>query len=299
MPTKPFSMPGSDLDLADPDVVADLLRQTARLLREDPKRKGASVHLPEAGKLLATGDLHDNAPALHRVVKRARLDRSSDHHLVLHELIHGPSRLNGMDLSIRTLAQACVVKLAYPQQVHLLLSNHELAQRRQEHVFKEGSSDVDAFNDGLAHLFGEEEAEEVHAAFDEYVDALPLAVRCANGVMVAHSLPAPRKIEAFDPGVIDRELEAEDYEPDGSATLMVWGRHQNKKLAGELAEAWGVGVFILGHQPPEMGWEDVAHNILIITSEHGHGVCVPIDLAEKYDRDALIDHVLPINGIRI
>ena len=299
MTTSPFTMPGSDLDLGNAAVVADLLHQTAERNRADPKRAGASLHLPDTGTLLATGDLHDNTQALQRIIKRARLDRSPDHHVVLHELIHGPSRLNGMDLSIRTLARACAVKLAYPEQVHFLLSNHELAQRRQEHVFKDGGSDVDAFNDGLMHLFGEDGAQQVHEAFDDYVDSLLLAVRCANGVMVAHSLPAPRKIEFFDTSVVDRDLADEDYNTTGSAYLMVWGRHQNNKLATELAEAWDVKTFLLGHQPAEMGWEEKAHNILILNSDHGHGVCLPVDLSKPFERDELIEQIVPINGIRL
>jgi len=299
MSKKPFKMPGSDLDLADPEVVADLLHQTAKLNLADPHRTGSTIQLPGSGQLLATGDLHDNAPYLQRVIKRARLDQSPDHHVVLHELIHGPTRLNGMDLSIRTLAQACAVKLAFPQQVHFLLSNHELAQRRQEHVFKEAGSDIDAFNEGLAHLYDEDGAELVHEAFDAYVDSLALAVSCKNGVMVAHSLPSPRKIEEFDTAVIKRKLKAADTESGGSAYLMVWGRHQTKKLSEELAEAWGVSVFLLGHQAAEMGWEEKADNILILNSDHGHGVCLPIDLSESYERDALIDLVVPINGIRL
>ena len=121
----------------------------------------------------------------------------------------------------------------------------------------------------------------------------------ANGVMVAHSLPAPRKIEVFDKTVLKRQLTDEDYAADGSAHLMVWGRHQNQKIAQELADAWDVKAFLLGHQPAEMGWEEKAHNILILASDHGHGVCLPIDLSQTYSRDDLIDRVLPINGIRL
>jgi hypothetical protein len=288
----------NDLDLDDAAFVADLLSQTAKLNREDPRRKACVVDLPEKGQFLATGDLHDNTPFLQRVVKQAKLDKSPDHHLVLHELIHGPTRLNGMDLSIRTLVRACAVKVAYPEQVCFLLSNHELAQRRQEHVFKEGGSDIDAFNDGLEHLYGDD-AEQVHKAFDDYVDSLPLAIRCANGIMVAHSLPSPRKIDVFDKTVLRRQLKKEDYASAGSATLMVWGRHQNQKIAQELADAWKVEQFILGHQQAEMGWEEKAHNILVLASDHGHGTCLPIDLSKSYTRDELIEHVLPINGIRL
>lgn len=299
MTAKPFTMPGSDLDLADPDVVVDLLRGTAERNRLHPNRNASRITLPNTGRLLVTGDLHDHTDHLRRVVKRARLDRSPDHHLVLHELIHGPSRVNGRDLSIRTLALACAVQQAYPRQVHFMLSNHELAQRRQDHVFKSGGSDVEAFNDGLVMLYGEDAASDVHAAFDEYVDSLALAVVCDNGAMISHSLPGPRQLAEFDASVLDRSPTEADYASDGSAHHLVWGRHQNEKVEEALSAAWGVGVFVVGHQPPDMGWMHRGQRMLIITSEHGHGVCLPMDLARPADREELTELILPINAIRL
>ncbi|MEM9415200.1 MAG: hypothetical protein AAGA29_06970 [Planctomycetota bacterium] len=299
MPTQPFTLPGSELDLADPAVVADLLRRTAHANRADPARRGCCAYVDAPAHLLMTGDLHDNTRGLMQAVKLAKLGKSPQRKIVLHEIIHGPSRINGMDLSIRTLARACAVKLAYPEQVYMLLSNHELAQRRQEHVFKDGGSDVDAFNDGLDHLFGDE-AGDVHAAFDEYVDSLLLAVRCGNGVLCAHSLPGSRKIEVFDPGVLERALTEEDYaSPDGAAHLMVWGRHQTKKVATELANAWGVETFLLGHQPADMGWEEMAHNGLILASDHEHACALPVDLEAQLDRDELAQYIVPLGAVRV
>ncbi|MFI4859408.1 MAG: hypothetical protein ACIAXF_01875 [Phycisphaerales bacterium JB063] len=298
MPTPPFTLPGSDRDLADPAVVADLLRQTAHANRADPARRGCCAYVDAPTRLLMTGDLHDNARGLAQAVKLAKLDKARANRIVLHEIVHGPSRINGMDLSIRTLARACCVKLAYPEQVYMMLSNHELAQRRQEHVFKDGGSDIDAFNDGLSHLYGDE-ADDVHAAFDEYVDSLLLAVRCGNGVMCAHSLPSPRKIELFDPAVLERELTEADYAADGSAHLMVWGRHQTQKVAAELADAWGAETFLLGHQPADMGWEEMAHNILILASDHDHACALPLDLEEQLDRDELTQYIVPLGAVRV
>ena len=299
MPSQPFTLPGSDLDLADPTVVAGLLRQAAQANRDDPARQGCTAHLPARGHLLMTGDLHDNVRSLQRIVRLAKLDRSPDRRLILHEVIHGPSRLNGMDLSVRALARACAVKLAYPDQVYMLLSNHELAQRRQEHVSKAGGSDIDAFNDGVAHLYGDQAAD-VHAAFDVYVDSLLLAVKCDNGLLCAHSLPSPRKIGAFDPTVLNRDLAAADYAgPDGAAHLMVWGRHQDEKIAGALAEIWGVDTFLLGHQPALMGWTEMAHNILILASDHDHACALPLDLTQRMDREALSHTIVPLGAIPV
>ena len=48
-----------------------------------------------------------------------------------------------------------------------------------------------------------------------------------------------------------------------------------------------------------MGWLEIAHNMLVLASDHGHGVCLPIDLTKTYQRDDLIDQIVPINGIKI
>ena len=285
-------------NLRDAGAVVALLEGAAAVYRESPARRGSTVHLADHGLLLATGDLHDNALNLRRILKMAELEAGANRHLILHEVIHGPDLVNGMDLSVRTLARCADLKLRYPDQVHVLLSNHELSQMRGEEITKDGLSVVAAFNDGVDFLYGAE-ADGVRGAVASYIGALPLALRCANGVMVSHSLPAPRRIEAFDKAVLDRELVPEDLENKGSGYDMVWGRHHNRVILEELAQAWGVSVFVVGHQPAEMGYEPLGDNALILLSDDGHGVALPIDLARVYTRDELIEAVLPLASVAV
>lgn len=213
-------------------------------------------------------------------------------------MIHGPDRLNNADLSIRMLTRCAALKLLYPDRVHVLLSNHELAQMQGEGITKHGVSVVDAFDLGIEYLYADA-AEEVQEAVEDYVRSLPLAVRCANGLMVSHSLPAPRRIDDFDKSILDRALTDEDYLNKGSAYDMVWGRYQNQVITQELAEAWGVTAFIVGHQPAEMGYEAIAGNTLIIASDHGHGVVLSIDLARDYRRDDLIHCIRALAAVTV
>ena len=134
---------------------------------------------------------------------------------------------------------------------------------------------------------------------NDYIASLPLAVKCANGVMVSHSLPAPRRIEAFDKGVLDRDLTDQDLEAKGSAYDMVWGRYQNKKILEELAEAWGVSVFVVGHQPVEMGFELLGDNAIILGSDDGHGVGLPLDLSRSYTRDELTRAIRALASVTV
>jgi len=288
----------AQIDLRDPDAVIAALDGGATASFKAAHRRGSIAELGGRGRLVVTGDLHDHSLNLRRAVKLAALDADPANHLVLHELVHGPDLVNGYDLSVRILIRVCLLKAAYPEQVLLLLSNHELAQRNHEGILKDGSSVVQQFEEGVGFLY-HQRADDVMAAVDRYVESLLLGVRCANGIFVAHSLPAPRKLADFDPAVVDRVPKDEDLAEGGSAHMMVWGRRHTDALADQLAEAWGVGQFVLGHQPVDMGYDTLGRRILIINSDDNHGVALPIDLAKTYDQDALCEIVMPLNAVSL
>ena len=78
---------------------------------------------------------------------------------------------------------------------------------------------------------------------------------------------------------------------------MVWGRKHDDELADALARAWDVKVFVLGHQPAEMGYEVEGERIVIINSDHEHGMALPIELDREYDQQAIIDALLPLAAV--
>jgi len=287
---------GEQLQLEDGGYVADVLEEAADANRTMAGRTGSVIDLPSEGRLVMTGDLHDHALNLQRIVKYAELDRDPNNYLVLHEIVHGEHMLNGQDLSIRTLARVAALKAAYPSQVLLLLSNHELAQYLGRRILKGSDNVVETFDAGLEYLFPDD-AEVVRDAFRDYVATLPLAIRAPNGVFCAHSLPSPKELEAFDPAVIDRELTADDLSSRGSAYKMVWGRNHDQATASELAEAWGAQVFVLGHQPADLGYETQGETMLILASDHEQGVLLPIELSETCTRGELIERIVPLESI--
>lgn len=269
------------------------LQAATRANLDDPRRQGHVITLPPRGMLCMTGDLHDHGPNLHRSLKAAALHQAPDRVLILHELIHGPTRVNGMDLSFRMLCQGAALRAAHPEQIIVLLSNHELAQARGEDIYKAGESVIDAFDDGLGFMFGDG-YDELTEAMRAYVLSLPLAVRAGEDLLCSHSLPSPKMIENFDKSVLTRPMEDDDFAPKGPAHQMVWGRHQNAKIATELAEAWGVTGFLVGHQPADMGWDMQGGRVLILASNHDHGCVARVDLSRAYDPAELPDLVTPL-----
>ncbi|NBX33172.1 MAG: metallophosphoesterase, partial [Planctomycetes bacterium] len=144
------------ISMQDAVSVSTLLDAAAERMLADPLRKGSSVFLPRRGRILLTGDLHDNPVHFMLVQQLAKLTASPDNHLVLHELIHGDRLVNGVDLSYRMLCRVAQLTLAFPGQVHVVLANHELAQVFRHPVSKGAGDNLELFDAGLDWAFGDD-----------------------------------------------------------------------------------------------------------------------------------------------
>ena len=178
---------------------AKLLDAAAAKLRASPVRSHCAVRLPARGRLLVTGDVHDNVVHFEAAVRAARLGASPDHHIALQEIIHGEATVGGVDMSHRLLARVAELVLAHPAQVHPILANHEIAQARGHEIEKGGVHCTAAFEIGLEEAFGDD-AHEAAAAVTRFVMAMPLAVVCANGAIVSHALPSRASMRHFEIG---------------------------------------------------------------------------------------------------
>ena len=293
--------------MRDAGAVADALRRGAAAMRSCACRRG-SIEVVElsgamrgtpAGTLIATGDLHDNPLHLSRLMHAAGMeDAASDPaHLTLHELIHGDRLVNGLDYSYRVLARVAHLKATFPERVHVLLANHEMAQAFGQHVAKEGVRCNEAFDEALDVAFGDDAAI-VREAANAFVRAMPIAARfrCAGvdgDVLCAHSLPPPELMERFDLGVLERELVDEDYAARrGSSHLMMWGRGQTREQLAMLAERWGVRLFLLGHERAEEGVLMLGENAVVLNSDHERGVYARVDVCGAASVERVMEGVV-------
>jgi len=284
-------------NFTDAKAVIDLLDRAGLALRESPLRRGSAVHLPRCGRLIATGDLHDNPFHLDKILRLARLDASLSHHVTLHELIHGENLINGMDFSHRMLLRAAELVVRYPQQAHPLLANHEMSQMMGRGVSKGAGDSVALFNDAVEFAFGDD-AEKVTEAIHRFLHAWPLALITESGVLCAHSLPAEHAMKQFDPKVLERELVEADFGPrTGSAYLMVWGRRHSAAHLDRLAELFGVRAFCIGHEHAEAGSEPLAHRGIILNSDHEHAAVLVLDLSAEPQPDEWVWAVRSLSSL--
>jgi hypothetical protein len=281
------------IDYTKASEVANLLSCAAASMRSTSSRVGCTVHLPDTGTLLIAGDLHDHLPNFMRIIGAADLSDPSKH-LVLQELIHGPTLVHNCDMSWRMLTRVSKLLLEYPGRVHPLLGNHENSQLTGVGVTKGGGNSVEQFEDGLAMSFGEE-WESVAASVDDFLQSMPLAVRTASGVQCTHSLPNAALTKRFDPSLLDREMSEDDRRgPTGSAYLLTWGRQFTDDQVDELRTAWGVRCFVIGHVQIEAGVRRMGEHVMALASDQESGAVLQVDLAQEPSVDAMFAAAQPI-----
>ncbi len=276
---------------------AETYRDAARLNRAEECLHGATIVLPNYGQLVVTGDLHGHRRNLERIIKYCDLEHAPARHVVLHEIIHEePQGMDAHDMSHEVLLDAAKWKTDYPEQVHFIQSNHELAQLIEQDITKGGRVVTYSFLAGMRETYGESYIIVADALLD-FIASYPLAVRTANRVMVTHSLPSPDMMRTFDPEVFNRKPTGRDIGDGGSAYQLVWGRHQTKQQLDELAGKLDVDFFICGHQPQETGYDVVGERLIIIASDHNHGVMLPFDLRKPYQTEDLVSAIRPLASI--
>jgi hypothetical protein len=275
----------------DANAAVDVFREATELNFEDPLRKGSQIIFERYGQLVVTGDLHGHRRNFDKLVKYCALRSSPARFVIVQEVIHEESLAAGQpDRSHALLLDVARWKCEFPDQVFLLQSNHEISQIAGKGILKAGRGVLDDFVAAVEGAYGEDAAPKVMDAMKAFILSYPLAARTPNGVFISHSLPARREMKGFDPSVLNRRVELEDL-VDGPAAKFLWGRRHSPELLDRLAEMLGADVFILGHQPQPMGFSQVGERTLILSSDHNHGVFLPIDLSKPVTVPGLVQRI--------
>ena len=280
-----------------PQTIIDLLNKGIEILNADKFRRGNVVHLPAEGNLIITGDIHGHLRNFERIVAFADLPNNPDRHIILQEIIHGgPEDSQGGCLSYKLLFEAIRYKLEFPDQVHMIMGNHDTAFINNSEVMKDGKEMNRAMRQAIEREF-KQASDDVELAIRQFLFSQPLAIRCNNRIWISHSLPSDRAIDKFEPKILERQLKINDVVRPGSAYLLTWGRKHSQAILDTLAGMFDIDFFILGHQPQEKGWNQAGNNLIIIASNHNHGCLLSIDLAKSYNIEQLINSIVPLASI--
>lgn len=281
------------------DAVKDIetYQQAAELNTDEEFLSGSVLNFPNYGQLVMTGDLHGHRRNFEKLKKYCDLEHAGARHVILHEIIHEDLvSLSDRDGSHNLLLDAARWKCEYPDQVHFLMGNHELAQLGDHEITKGGRAVLAEFEGGVHDTYGGK-TPDIMRAIRKFIRSMALAARTPNRVFISHSLPSPRSLPAFEPDLLSRRPTDNDLLNNGSAYLLVWGRYQSATELEMLAELLDVDFFICGHQPQEMGFDTFHDRMLILASDHNHGVFLPFDLGKPVTLDALVKNIRPFAGV--
>jgi hypothetical protein len=280
-----------------PQTIVELLNEGKEANTADRFRRGNVVYLPGDVSLIATGDIHGHRRNFDRIVAYADLENNPERHVVLQEIIHGgPQDAQGGCLSYRVLFDVVRYKLSFPDRVHIILGNHDVACISEITVMRGGKEMNCSMSLALEREF-QQDSNEIKSAIKQFLFSQPLAVKCENRIWLSHSLPGNRLVNKFDRQILDRPLEDDDLVRPGSAYLLTWGRNHNQKTLDKMAEMLDADIFILGHQAQQQGWSRAGENLIIIASDHNHGCLLPVDLAKSYTTEMLIESIVPLASI--
>lgn len=277
----------------------DLCNAAAELNYSNKFRDGNIIKLPAEGKIVVTGDLHGHRKNFQRITAYADLANNPNTYLIFQEILHGGEEdLHGGCLSFQLFFEILELKLKFPDQIHLIMGNHDTAIVTDCEVIKNGKEMNESLSASLRRHFNDD-YEEVIESMKEYLISQPLAVKTTSGIWMSHSIPADRFISDFDHEVFDRDLFPDDLLRGEPAYLLTWGRRHCQEKLDEFAKALGVNTFILGHQRQDTGFSKAGDNLIILTSEHNHGCLVAFDIEKSYTIDELVNCVIRLASIEV
>jgi hypothetical protein len=274
-------------NMPPPDRLLNTLHQAVRAFRQTPGRRGRLVRLPAGAEVLVAGDMHGSVENFRLLLGRAGLAAHPQRHLVLQEVVHGPFRYpQGGDKSHQLLDVVAALKCQFPERVHFLLGNHELAQWRGHRIAKGLENQNDLFVRGVENAYAGAAAQ-ILEAYNELFAVADLAIVTANRIWLSHSLPSSRHLPTFDPAALERdEPLPEDLELGGAVHTLVWGRDVSETNAAAFLARVDADLLITGHIPCEEGYATPnSHQLILDAMAYPACYCLfptdrPLTLAE-------------------
>jgi len=263
----------------DPARTIAMLREAVGACFADRYRRGCVVELPGHGEVMVAGDLHGSRVNFIRLLEAADLDHHPDRHLVLQEAVHGgPRSPQGGCLSYILFEGIAALKAKYPDQVHILVGNHDMAEHMEQAIFKNGTVLNRAFEQGMAEAYGDRR-KEVRQWYRQLIESLVAACRTEQGLFISHSTPAGSDLSRFDVGLFAHERLSDDLHRGSSLYTLVWGRDFRPEVADEFAQLVGAELFLVSHTPCPRGYDVPSHRHLLIQSydEAGCYALIPLE----------------------
>ncbi|NIL97792.1 MAG: hypothetical protein GTO62_11860 [Planctomycetales bacterium] len=274
--------------------VIETYEKAMRANLQAERREGNIIELKAnmADEVMVTADLHGDRRNFNAIRQLANLAKFPGRHLVIQEVCHGGPTYPGSGgcMSHTLLEDVARLKTEFPEQVHFLMSNHEMAELMDYPIVKNQKMLNLLFRMGMQEQYGPALAK-VREAYLPFLRTLPLAVRVEGGVWISHTLPEHVDKLGMDLTLFDRTITKEDLVAESPLFNFVWGRDFRQENADAFAERVGSNVLLHGHEPCPTGYEVPNTRQIIMDSTGENGTYVLLKVGEEVSQEEVIQRI--------
>lgn len=254
---------------------------------EDKYRKGELIELPPQGDIVVLGDLHGNSANFQKIVKMIQLDKAPNRHLLLQEPTHTTEARE--DKSFFLIEEIVELKSKYPDQVHIILGNHELSEiklfedhdeKYERHAITKGGICYNIlFRNSMKQEYGIHE-EELRELMINFMQTMPIACLCPNRIFISHSIPPLKYVHHYNLDFFRND--AKDPKAKAMIDKLVWGRDLTQKAADEFAKRVSCDILIVGHTACKQGFQIPNDKMIILDSKGVFATFMHFNLTKMY-----------------
>lgn len=255
---------------------------------EDKYRQGDLVVFPKEGDVIIMGDLHGNLKNFHKVVEAIDLESHPNRHLVLQEPTHTYEAQE--DRSFLLIEEIVFLKSQFPNQVHVILGNHELSEITGKEILKGGICYNILFLEGMKKEYGQH-FESIRELMLDFMKTMPLACLAPNKIFICHTTPVKKYIhhyslDFFRKGTGNKEKDKVMVEK------LVWGRDLSQEAADEFAKKVECEILIVGHTACKRGFQVPNSRHIILDSKGNFATTLHFKFHRSYDQKHLIKNCI-------
>ncbi|BBM81825.1 metallophosphoesterase [Candidatus Uabimicrobium amorphum] len=251
----------------DKKQVLEILNTALVVLQDSKYRQGFLFELPKDAELFITGDLHGNRKNFDIIKSKAKLHKHRNRHLIFQEILHSRSFLiDYRDVSFLEIIDFFELLITFPNQVHIILGNHDLNFLLNRSSMRSNRKLDDYFFRGLELIFGEP-SDDIVKIYKEIISWMAAAIKCGP-LILTHSNPNSRNIKNFD---FERLKKISTLRPKKTIDFLVSGRDHSHETVQEFLRKCGSDFSVIGHEFCRKGFLQTTEQQIIIDSCHNLG----------------------------
>ncbi|MEK7487521.1 MAG: metallophosphoesterase [Planctomycetota bacterium] len=257
----------------------------------DKYRNGNLIELPREGDLIIAGDIHGNRENYDMIVASAKLKENPKRHLIIQEVVHRYEL--GADTSYDILLDLAKLKIQFPDQLHIILGNHELAEYQKKEIYKGGIC-LNILFDSIMQKHYKEFKDAVRKEVDGFIRSIPLASRTPFKTFMVHSTPNREYMGAVDYSLFLNNYKEKDIEEFGKVDRILWGRCYDQDLADEFCKKVDAEVLICGHRACSTGFTVPNKTHIILDCKDPFACVIYMKLDRHYTHEELVKLIKPL-----